>query len=555
MTRLSPDQRNALYTLESERVGIHKSILAGLYEVQKKPQLQDGETGLGIAPANRIPLASVDSFNGQVIYAANTLRALTDRLIAQGWQSDDLWDSSRGQYSNKLIEQVAQGYSPGPEDQKAARLEPCDRQKLYQSYLLDLQTDYNLEKLPSNLAYLDVALLSLVERIPQFYQGLPHQRDGLIEVFRIWRNLDSREEAIAALTTPASTSTSLSQWEESQLDPPLLDFISRLSPNYLGYPHQRESLIRLTQLWRNLDSREAAIASLEKDTSPQPALSYLDPALMAFSQRVPQHYTGRGYQRQALTEAFRLWRQLSSRTAALAALGLDVKTLKTGTTDPHSLANTAAQLDRELLSFIRQVPFIYTEAEHQRNALIRMVQLWRELDSREIAIYTLFEDLKRMNGVHRNSPDAPRQPGPIVLPRRPDRWTPDNIQLHAAIIPGGYFTWAEATHGGTRLPPNQDTVNAIIRIAVLAQQARDRLGRPFTITSWYRPADINRRVGGVSNSRHIVGDAIDFYCDGLTGNQIYWFLDPWWPGGLGRYHKYPYISHIDARSYRARWIQ
>ncbi|MDJ1174954.1 D-Ala-D-Ala carboxypeptidase family metallohydrolase [Roseofilum capinflatum] len=553
MTRLSPDERNALYTVESERVGIHKSILAGLYEVQQKPQLQDGETGLGISPANRIALESVDEFEGQVIYAANTIRVITDTLISQGWQGDDLWDTTLGYYSKKFIERVAEGYSPPPQEVKAARLEPCDGKKLYEIYVEDLQTDYSLENLPSNLSYLDIALLSLVERIPQYYQGLPHQRDGLLEVFRIWRNFDTREEAIAALTeVPPSTAPN---WEETHVDPPLLQFLSRLSRNYLGYPHQREALIRLTQLWRNLDSREEAISSLERDTSPEPALFYLDPALIAFAQRVPQYYTGRGYQRQALTEAFRIWRKLSSRTAALADLGLEVKMLRTSSTDPNVLANTAAQLDRELLGFIKRVPFAYTEEEHQRNALIRMVQLWRGLDSREIAIYTLFEDLKRMNNTHRNSPDAPRQPGPVVLPPRPSRWTPDNIQLHASIIPGGYFTWAEATHGGTRVPPNQSTVNAIVRIAVLAQQARDRIGRPFFITSWYRPPDINHRVGGVSNSRHIVGDAIDFYCDGLTGNQIYWFLDPWWPGGLGRYQRYPYIAHIDARSYRARWIR
>jgi len=105
------------------------------------------------------------------------------------------------------------------------------------------------------------------------------------------------------------------------------------------------------------------------------------------------------------------------------------------------------------------------------------------------------------------------------------------------------------------MPPDQTTVDAIVRIARMAQQARERIGRPFHVTSWYRPPEINARVGGVSNSRHIVGDAIDFYCDGLTGDQLYWFLGSWWPGGLGRYASFPYLFHIDARSYRARWLR
>ena len=104
------------------------------------------------------------------------------------------------------------------------------------------------------------------------------------------------------------------------------------------------------------------------------------------------------------------------------------------------------------------------------------------------------------------------------------------------------------------MPPDQATVNAIIRIATLAQEARDRIGRPFFITSWYRPAEVNARVGGASMSRHIVGDAIDFYCDGLTGRQLYWALDPWWTGGLGRYTQFPYLCHLDARDYRSRWV-
>ncbi|NER82996.1 MAG: peptidase M15A, partial [Leptolyngbya sp. SIO1D8] len=153
-----------------------------------------------------------------------------------------------------------------------------------------------------------------------------------------------------------------------------------------------------------------------------------------------------------------------------------------------------------------------------------------------------------------DSVDAMPPPRAQPLPARPPRWTPDNLQIGVSIVANGNFTWAEATRGGTRLPPDQATVDAIVRIALLAQEARDRIGRPFVITSWYRPAEINARVGGASMSRHIVGDAIDFYCEGFTGRQLYWALDPWWPGGLGRYSQFPYLCHLDARGHRARWF-
>ena len=135
----------------------------------------------------------------------------------------------------------------------------------------------------------------------------------------------------------------------------------------------------------------------------------------------------------------------------------------------------------------------------------------------------------------------------------PTKWTLDNIVQGAAIIPNGNFTWAEATRGGSRMPPDQETLESIIRIATLVQKARDFIGRPFTVTSWYRDPDSNAAAGGVSNSRHIDGDAIDFWIDGMTGAEIYALLDAWWEGGLGQYSHYPFLCHIDARDYRARW--
>jgi uncharacterized protein YcbK (DUF882 family) len=243
MATLSPDQRNYYYLLESERTGIHKPILAALYQIHSSPSLSDGQTGLGISPA---------------------------------------------------------------------------------------------------------------------------KPDALLEGVPIWRGLDTKEAAIASLL-PDDKVTAASE-DESVLDVPLKQFVQQLSAKYRGYPKAREALVRMIQLWRQLRTREEAIASLQTNTSPQESLS------------------------------------------------------------------------------------------------------------------------------------------------------------------------------------------VIVRIARLVQQARDRIGRPFMITSWSRSPSINSAVGGTSDSRHLIGDAIDFVCEGLTGNQLYWTLDPWWPGGLARFINFPNLCHIDARSYRARWL-
>ncbi|MEM9009015.1 MAG: D-Ala-D-Ala carboxypeptidase family metallohydrolase [Cyanobacteria bacterium P01_F01_bin.86] len=551
MAELAPDQRNYYYLLEAERAGIHKPILAGLYIVHQSPRLLDGETGLGIAAANKVSVEQVNTFPEQVQYAANTLRGLTNTLTATGWSGSDLWDAAKGRYSDRFIERIAEGYAPPAAEESSARLESCDAEKLLAAYLEDIGYDYGAQELPHNLVELDDELLALADRIAPNYGRLDFQREALLEVARIWRKLDSHTSTIQALKVSVTNDVV----DEAALDKALTDFMRQVSRFYSGYPHQREALLRLTQLWRQLDSREEAIDWLQSNDprAGETNLEIVDPALIAFVQRVPDHYKGDGYQRFALTETYRMWKGLDSRSTALSELGVTPQFLSANKENPTALAQAAKQVDQALLTFVENVANSYKETEEQREALIRLVQIWRKLDRRVDAIQSLFDDVRRMTRANRNSVEAPPAPKPPPLPPRPNRWTPYNIQLAASIIPNGNFTWAEATRGGTRMPPNQSTVDGIVRIAKLAQQARDRIGRPFRITSWYRPPDINRQVGGASNSRHIVGDAIDFYVEGLSGDQIYWTLDPWWPGGLGRYRRFSSLSHLDARGYRARW--
>ncbi len=551
MATLSPDQRNYYYLLEAERAGIHKPILAALYQAHSSPSLSDGETGLGVSPANRVALSAVNTFPAQVQYAANAIRSLTESLVAQGWKGTDLWHTEQGRYTDQFLNSVAQGYAPGVNEPTTARLEACNFDKLQHAYLADLETDFKADDTARNFAYLDQALLSFVGGVPNHYTGLPHQRAAMLEAVRIWRELDNHEAAIASLVS--ADPINAASHDETILDIPLKQFVQGLTANYGGYPQQREALLRLTQLWRQLGTREDAIASLKANSSPETALGIIDPALIAFVQRLPDYYQGQGSQRNALTEAFRLWHQLDSRATVLAKLGVNPELLKDSIADRTTLINLATQLDRELISFVRRLPGEYEELNHQREALISLFQHWRNLPSRNQTIELLLDNQRYLAQAHGNSQEAPPKPVPAIILKRPERWTPENIQLFASIIENGNFTWAEATCGGIWMPPNQATIDAIIRLAVLAQQARDRIGRPLMVTTWYCPPNNNYAVDGTTSSRHPVGDAMDFFCEGLTGNQLYWFLDPWWPGGLGRYSQFPNLCHIDARSYRARW--
>ncbi|WNZ24329.1 peptidase M15A [Leptolyngbya sp. NK1-12] len=554
MAGLSAEQRNDYYLREATRTGIHKPILAALFVAQARPSLRDGEVGLGISPANRIPLEQVNTFAEQVQYAANTIRSITERLATQGWKGDELWDADQGRYADRFIEMLANGYVPPASDPAAARLEPTSDSKLLQAYLEDWTLDCKTAGLPPSFAFLDPALLRFTSEIPRYYLGISYQRQALLEAIRIWRQFNTRQSTLAALLERDESDPTLASLDATRLDQPLLQFLQQIPANYGGYPHQRESLLRLVQLWYQCSSREAAIARLESAPTAETSISMIDPGLMAWIQRIGQSYQGKGDQRNALTETYRLWYGLESRSAALQELGLDSQVLAASNPNRNALITVATQLDRALVDFIKRIPMLYQETDAQREALIRLVQMWQGLEGREQTLQVLLDEVQRLEGARRDSIDAMPKPDPLPLPPRPTYWTPNNLQMHAAIVENGCLTWAEATQAGIHLPTTQATVDAIVRIADLAQQAYDRLGRPFHIITWYRPMEA-MTGRATSPHRHAIGDAIAFYCDGLTGDQIYRTLDPWWTGGLGRYRNYPYLCYLDARGDRVRWTQ
>ncbi len=114
------------------------------------------------------------------------------------------------------------------------------------------------------------------------------------------------------------------------------------------------------------------------------------------------------------------------------------------------------------------------------------------------------------------------------------------------IIPGGSFTWGEATKNATRIPETADIVQNILALARQLQRARNQIGRPFTINSWYRPPAANAAVGGASRSQHLYGRAVDVRVSGLSGRQVANAVMLWWDGGVGIYSNIPGIVHLDV---------
>lgn len=72
-------------------------------------------------------------------------------------------------------------------------------------------------------------------------------------------------------------------------------------------------------------------------------------------------------------------------------------------------------------------------------------------------------------------------------------------------------------------------------IKQIADEIREHFGRPAIITSGTRCVKHNREVGGVSNSWHLYGNAIDLVVQGISGQQLLNFCQEIVNRGSARY--------------------
>ena len=100
------------------------------------------------------------------------------------------------------------------------------------------------------------------------------------------------------------------------------------------------------------------------------------------------------------------------------------------------------------------------------------------------------------------------------------------------------FTWAELTKGGSRIPVNATVTQRIVRLCKYMDEVRTFLGdRPIRITSGYR---------------HMSGDAVDFWVEGMDVVDVFYKLKDYHPrGGLAVGNGF---VHLDLRpGSAARW--
>lgn len=89
------------------------------------------------------------------------------------------------------------------------------------------------------------------------------------------------------------------------------------------------------------------------------------------------------------------------------------------------------------------------------------------------------------------------------------------------------------------------------RLLAMLEGLRAALGEPITITSGYRSASYNRKIGGAPGSYHVKGMAADIQIRNKTSREVYDVADNLYPVcGLGLYEGW---VHLDSRQFPARW--
>lgn len=93
--------------------------------------------------------------------------------------------------------------------------------------------------------------------------------------------------------------------------------------------------------------------------------------------------------------------------------------------------------------------------------------------------------------------------------------------------------------------------NMLELIFYVLQPLREKLGKPIIITSGFRSAKLNKLVGGVSNSQHLWGQAVDFVVNGMTPAQVVEAVknsDIEFDQCLNEYNRWTHISYSKGKN-------
>ena len=234
------------------------------------------------------------------------------------------------------------------------------------------------------------------------------------------------------------------------------------------------------------------------------------------------------------------------------------------------------EVDRIAEKLRATVPFWVAMADHQKCALISFAYNLGSGFYGTTGFETISRELREKDWAA--VPDALllyRNPGSNVeagLKRRRiaegDIWGRTK-QVAALFTPESPFTFKITPHitygefalgQEARRFDHQHQCDTAVKLAQFLEKVRTQFGgKPITITSGYRPAAINRQVGGASSSEHLYNapgiGAVDFNIIGAEINAVQAWCDKTWPYSIG-YGAPKGFVHLGIRqgSPKVRWV-
>ena len=93
------------------------------------------------------------------------------------------------------------------------------------------------------------------------------------------------------------------------------------------------------------------------------------------------------------------------------------------------------------------------------------------------------------------------------------------VQLNSNAKLSEHFSLGEFTKSNSHPEvyniPSHEAIANLKRICVWLEALRERAGTPIRINSGYRSPQLNRKIGGVANSNHLTGCAVDIRVSGM----------------------------------------
>lgn len=78
--------------------------------------------------------------------------------------------------------------------------------------------------------------------------------------------------------------------------------------------------------------------------------------------------------------------------------------------------------------------------------------------------------------------------------------------------------------GLSNLPSIAVSDNLMLLIVNVLQPLRTALKKPVIVSSGYRCIELNKHIGGVSNSQHVLGQAADITVIGMSVDNLFEFI-------------------------------